>query len=381
MLFMKKDLVIKTITCHNVYNYGATLQAYALQTYLQSLENEVEIIDYAPRYHSWSCWNIPENSTVYKLASKNMFIHFLYACHRWIKHKRETNLIREKKFDEFDKKYLCLTTKHYISYEQLKQDPPKADIYIAGSDQIWNPVGGTGLDPAFYLNFGEAGINRISYAASFGVSILNEHQKDIIKNYLSGMDHISVRESTGLNILKSLNINSGVQVLDPVFLLDKATWLQLIGGTKKVVEGSYVLIYDFFQDDPNIQQLAFEFKSMTGFNIVSVNNSGKLPYADVNISDASPLEFLSLINNANVVISNSFHATAFSIILNKEFYVYPVIRHKNQSRMIDLLNQFQLSDRYNTSKIQSNINWEKINDLYMVKRQIGRDFLLNAIRL
>lgn len=378
---MKKKLVIKTITCHNVYNYGATLQAYALQTYLQSLGNEVEIIDYAPRYHSWSCWNIPENSTVYKLASKNMFIHFLYACHRWIKHKRETNLIREKKFDEFDKKYLRLTTKHYINYEQLKQDPPKADIYIAGSDQIWNPVGGTGLDPAFYLNFGEAGINRISYAASFGVSILNEHQKDIIKNYLSGMDHISVRESTGLNILKSLNINSGVQVLDPVFLLDKATWLQLIGGTKKVVEGSYVLIYDFFQDDPNIQQLAFEFKSMTGFNIVSVNNSGKLPYADVNISDASPLEFLSLINNANVVISNSFHATAFSIILNKEFYVYPVIRHKNQSRMIDLLNQFQLSDRYNTSKIQSNINWEKINDLYMVKRQIGRDFLLNAIRL
>ena len=283
--------------------------------------------------------------------------------------------------DEFDKKYLRLTTKHYINYEQLKQDPPKADIYIAGSDQIWNPVGGTGLDAAFYLNFGEAGIHRISYAASFGVSILNEHQKDIIKNYLSGMDHISVRESTGLNILKSLNINSGVQVLDPVFLLDKATWLQLIGGTKKVVDGSYVLIYDFFQDDPNIQQLAFEFKSMTGFNIVSVNNSGKLPYADVNISDASPLEFLSLINNANVVISNSFHATAFSIILNKEFYVYPVIRHKNQSRMIDLLNQFQLSDRYNTSKIQSNINWEKINDLYMVKRQIGRDFLLNAIRL
>lgn len=381
MLFMKKELVIKTITCHNVYNYGATLQAYALQTYLQSLGNEVEIIDYAPKYHSWSCWNIPENSTVYKLASKNMFIHFLYACHRWIKHKRETNLIREKKFDEFDKKYLRLTTKHYINYEQLKQDPPKADIYIAGSDQIWNPIGGTGLDPAFYLNFGETGIHRISYAASFGVSILNEHQKDIIKNYLSSMDNISVRESTGLNILKSLNINRGVQVLDPVFLLDKATWLQFIGGTKKVVEGNYVLIYDFFQDDPNIQKLAFEFKKMTGFNIVSVNDSSKLPYADVNISDASPLEFLSLINNANVVISNSFHATAFSIILNKEFYVYPVIRHKNQSRMIDLLNQFQLSDRYNTSKIQSNINWEKINDLYMVKRQIGRDFLLNAIRL
>lgn len=68
---------INTITCHNVYNYGATLQAYALQTYLQSLGNKVEIIDYAPGYHSWSCWNIPENSSVYKLVSNNLFIHFL----------------------------------------------------------------------------------------------------------------------------------------------------------------------------------------------------------------------------------------------------------------------------------------------------------------
>lgn len=370
---------INTITCHNVYNYGATLQAYALQTYLQSLGNKVEIIDYAPGYHSWSCWNIPENSAVYKLVSNNLFIHFLYACHRWIKHKRDTNIIRKNKFDEFDEKYLCLTAKHYVSYEQLKQDPPKADIYIAGSDQIWNPVGGTGLDPAFYLNFGEAGIHRISYAASFGVSILSEHQKDIIKNNLSCMDNISVRESTGLNILKSLNINSGVQVLDPVFLLDKATWLQFIAGTKKVVERNYVLIYDFFQDDPNIKQKAFQLKSFAGLNIVSVNDNGKLPYADVNISDASPLEFLSLINNADVVISNSFHATAFSIILNKDFYVYPVIRHTNESRMIDLLNQFHLFDRYNANEIQDSINWININKICKEKRQAACKFLLNAI--
>lgn len=176
-----------------------------------------------------------------------------------------------------------------------------------------------------------------------------------------------------------MNVNSGVQVLDPVFLLDKATWLQFIAGTKKVVEGNYVLIYDFFQDDPNIEKKAFQLKSFAGFNIVSVNDNGKLPYADVNISDASPLEFLSLINNADVVISNSFHATAFSIILNKDFYVYPVIRHTNESRMIDLLNQFYLFDRYNANEIQDSINWINVNKICKEKRQSACNFLLNAI--
>lgn len=175
---------IKTITCHNVYNYGAILQAYALQRFLEDNGHEVEIIDYAPRYHSNSSWNIPENSSVYKLASKFVVIHLLYALHRYIKKKRNVNTIRLKKFDDFTAEYLHVTPRKYKNYEDIQRNPPLADMYIAGSDQIWNPIGKTGLDPAFYLNFGGSGIKRISYAASFGVSQISVNDQSIIKNTL-----------------------------------------------------------------------------------------------------------------------------------------------------------------------------------------------------
>lgn len=370
---------IKTITCHNVYNYGATLQAYALQTYLESLGHNVEIIDYAPKYHSSSCWNIPENSSVYKLASRNLLVHIFYAFHRWIKHKRDTNIRRQKKFDEFDVKYLHITKHHYTSYEELKSNPPVANMYIAGSDQIWNPVGGTGLDPAFYLNFGDDDIKRISYAASFGISKLNDNDKTSIKRYLAKIDNISVREKTGLTILNGLGIKSAIQVVDPVFLLDKSMWLKLIKPIDVYKIDKYILVYDFFQDDPSIKSMASKIKKEKNFAIISVNNSGKLPYADKNISDASPVEFLSLINGAEIIISNSFHATAFSIILNKDFLVYPVLRHKNQSRMIDLLEQFTLSNRYNASNMPEDIDWQTVNGYCESYMEEGRYFLKKSI--
>lgn len=366
---------IKTITCHNVYNYGATLQAYALQTYLESLGHNVEIIDYAPKYHSSSCWNIPENSSVYNLASKYLLFHLLYACHRWIKHKRDTNIKRQKKFDEFDKEYLHITKMHYTSYNELVANPPIANMYIAGSDQIWNPVGGTGLDPAFYLNFGDENVKRISYAASFGISKLNDEDKNQIKTYLSKLDDISVREKTGLDILKGLGIKSCIQVVDPVFLLDKGMWMKLIKSSEDYNMGKYILVYDFFQDDPNIKRMACKLKERYGYLIVSVNDNGHLPYADKNISDASPTEFLSLINKAKVIISNSFHATAFSIIFNKDFYVYPVARHNNQSRMIDLLVEFGIFERFCSNNICKPIDWEKVTEMLHSQLQWSIDYL------
>ena len=101
-----------------------------------------------------------------------------------------------------------------------------------------------------------------------------------------------------------------------------------------------------------------------------------LPYADRNISDASPLEFLSLINNAKVVVSNSFHATAFSIILNKDFYTYPVLRHNNESRMIALLNEFGLIERYRSIFICKSIDWEKVFPKYKKQLDYSVEFLL-----
>lgn len=122
--------------------------------------------------------------------------------------------------------------------------------------------------------------------------------------------------------------------------------------------------------------MAYKIKKKFGYKIVSVNDNGMLPYADRNISDASPLEFLSLINNAKVVVSNSFHATAFSIILNKDFYTYPVLRHNNESRMIDLLNEFGLIERYRSTFICKTIDWEKVFRKYKKQLDYSVEFLL-----
>lgn len=344
---------IKTITCHNVYNYGATLQAYALQTYLESIGHQVEIIDYYPKYRNKrNFWKIPNNSKVGKYSQKYFLFHLLYAIHRAIKYLRDTNFDRIKKFDEFDRKYLHITSTKYTSYQQLKDNPPIADCYIAGSDQIWNPNGDTGKDPAFFLNFGDATIKRISYSASFGISEIEESFKPQLKKNLSVFDAISVREKTGLDILRTIGYVNAIQVCDPVFLLSKEDWLNI--ASPSLVEGDYILVYDFFQDDKCIREMAINLSKERKCKIVSVNDGGKCKYADINISDASPNDFLSLIYNADVVVSNSFHATAFSLMLETDFYTYPVVRNKNQSRMIDLLDSFDLLDRFNVKGLEKN---------------------------
>ena len=354
---------INTITCHNVYNYGATLQTYALQTYLKGLGHEVEIIDYYPKYRNKkNFWKIPNNSKVGKYSQRYFLFHLIYAIHRAIKYLRDTNFDRNKKFDEFDRKYLQITSTKYTSYQQLKDNPPIADCYIAGSDQIWNPNGDTGKDPAFFLNFGDSQAKRISYAASFGISEIEEPFKPNLKEYLRILDAISVREKTGLDILNDLGYTDAIQVCDPVFLLSKEQWLCI--APPPLVKNDYILVYDFFQDDDNIKKMSQKLAQEKKCKIVAVNDGGKCIYADVNITNASPNDFLSLIANANVVVSNSFHATAFSLILNKEFYTYPVSRNKNHSRMTDLLDSVGLLDRFNTpiSSLEADIDWLVVNE-------------------
>ena len=367
---------INTITSHKAYNYGATLQTYALQTYLESMGHQVEIIDYCPKYRSKrNFWIIPQNTKIAKYAQKYFILHLLYAIHRAKKYLINTNFERKKKFDEFDRRYLHITSQKYTSFQQLKVNPPIADCYIAGSDQIWNSNGDTGRDPVFYLNFGDSTIRRISYAASFGISEIEESFKPQLKKYLSVFDAISVREKTGLFILSEIGYVKAIQVCDPVFLLSKERWLKI--ASPSLVGNDYILVYDFFQDDDNIKAMAQKFAKEKNYKIVSVNDGGKCRYADINISDASPNDFVSLIANANIVVSNSFHATAFSLILNRNFYTYPAVRNNNHSRMIDLLDSVDLRNRFNSQISASTIeiDWNKVNELIKTRVEYSKDFL------
>ncbi|MFI3297002.1 MAG: polysaccharide pyruvyl transferase family protein [bacterium] len=340
---------IKTITCHDVYNYGASLQAYALQYYLKSLGHRVEIIDYLPRYISgknYTFWFVSEQSPYYNICKKNVIIKFLYCMRRLIMYSQTFG--RKKAFDQFKLEFLSCTNR-YTTYQDLCTNPPEADFYIAGSDQIWNTSLGNGKDPSFYLQFGNDNIKRISYAASFGIAEIPEEMKPQIYNWLNRVNSISVREQSGLDILSNLNIDSAVEVVDPVFLLDKQEWGNLANTSTVRIEYPYILVYDMFMKETSLKTSAIKLSKKLGLPLVAINDAFKVKYADRSICDAGPAEFVSLIKNATVIISSSFHATAFSIIFEKEFYTF--YKGDNISRMINILDKIGCVNRLNSPDV------------------------------
>jgi len=342
---------IKTITCHDVYNYGASLQAYALMKYLESKGHDVQIIDYKPDYlcARYSFWYIDSKSKYRKSCDRNKLIHLLFALVKYPS--RHKTIARKRPFDKFKDKYLKITNCRYESNEELKIDAPRADLFITGSDQVWNTAMQNGKDPAFYLDFVPKGAVRASYAASFGISDIEKGYELFAQKMLHKLNYISVRETTGLKILESLEVKGGTQVLDPVFLLTREEWSSII---KKEIKEKYLLVYDFLHD-PVIEEAAIRIAKEKGWKIYSINDYLPLIYADKNISDAGPVQFMELINSCQLFISNSFHGTVFSIIFEKEFYVFNIKTLNNNSRMIDFLSLLNLSSRHVSSQEQINL--------------------------
>lgn len=363
---------IKTITCHDVYNVGASLQAYALYKYLSDCGHDVEIIDYKPNYLSrhYSLtsidnpkYNIPLIRIVYLLAKLPFRI-------------RSRMSERKKNFDSFKKDYLKITNRRYKSYQMLKEEPPIADIYLAGSDQIWNPIFQNGKDPAFYLNFAPKNKIRASYAASFATSEISEVTRRTMQSLLENLDVISIREKSGVKLLNEMGFEGQV-VCDPVFLLSQEMWKNI--AVTQIIDDS-ILLYDFDTSE-TIQEIARKIAKDNKKKIFSFFPSVGV---DRILKGMGPREFLGAILNASVVISNSFHATAFSLIFHKDFYV--INRHENiNSRMSDLLASVGLKDRLVQSVADienvSPIEWNVVDE--QIKNQVdaSKKYLTNVINM
>lgn len=353
---------IKTITCHDVYNHGASLQAYALQNYLRSLGHEVEIIDYKPDYLSghFNLWTVSSHYDKFVLRE-------LYLICKLPN--RLLRLRRKKKFDEFTKRYLILT-KRYSSFKQLLSDTPKSDVYIAGSDQIWNTNFRNGLDRVFYLGFVTDASNRISYAASFAHDSDKEKNIEFVAEQLKNFDAISVREESGVKLLKVLGYN-GVQVCDPVFLLDREKWNKL--AFYDFSNQKYILVYDF-ESNPKIECLALRMAKRLRCKIYSIGPY-RLSYADKNLIYYGPDAFVSAIRDAFCVISNSFHGSAFSILYHKDFFVVKREDGLND-RMLSFLEHYALSDRLVDENTSEDVLFSKI-DYHDIEPLLQRDILFS----
>lgn len=361
---------IKTITCHNVYNLGASLQAYALMKYLQNQGHEVEIIDYKPFYlcQRYNLWRISP-----KWAG-NFLLKLIYYTLK-IPVRIIKDMPRKNAFDRFTKMNLKLTERAYRTNEELKANVPFADIYFAGSDQIWNSMYPNGKDPAFYLDFVPESSVKASYAASFSIDHIEKGYEKQVMLWLKKLDYISVREITGLSLIHSMGIR-GVQVMDPVFLLSANDWLKL--ATKDLIKGKYILIYDF-HNNPAIEYLSKRISMQTGYPIVSITDYVCHNYVHKRINSASPLDFVGLINNCEFFISNSFHGTAFSIIFNKQFFTFNRTFQKVNSRMVDLLSILSIENRLITDETQidltKKIDYDKVNALLSDKILFSKKYI------
>lgn len=359
---------IKTITCHDVYNSGASLQAYALMRYLEELGNEVEIIDYKPDYLN----------NHYKLGiianpkyEKNLMLKMIYLT---LKFPGRVLALRKKiKYDHFRDNYLKVTKKRYISNSELKNNPPEADIFICGSDQIWNSKFNNGKDPAFYLDFAPQGKIKASYAASFATDRIEESVRDITKERINKLDYIGVREISALNILEDLGIDNGIQVMDPVFLLSKETWLNMAYEVDK--KQKYIFVYDF-DGNELIKEVSLKLAKEKKLKIYTVFKSD---YSDKVIKNMGPMDFISYIKNAEFIISNSFHGTAFSIIFEKQF---AVVNRKESinTRMRDLLSVLKIENRlisenYSFNNLIKDVNYKEVNKYVNERLEISKAYL------
>lgn len=361
---------IKTITCHEVYNHGASLQEYALLSFLNSLGHQAKTLHYKPPYLSGH-FNLKGVSNP---RFDKPIIRELYLLAKLPK--RIKLLQRKKAFDAFATKYIPTDATLYRNNEELKANLPKADAFICGSDQIWNSFFQNGKDPAFYLNFVPQDRLKMSYAASFAIDELTDEVKPLVKDNVQNLHAVGVRETSGVEILKNLGITNAVQVLDPVFLLDADHWKQLF---VKPMDEKFIFIYDF-DSNPLIKKIALELKKSKGYKIYTVNQN--IDYADHNFYLEGPERFLSLVYSSHLNITNSFHAVAFSLIFEKQMAV--VNRsEKINTRMRDLLDLFNLNQNLITSyegfQQLPEIDYTAVNPLKQEHINRSKEFLNRAL--
>jgi len=357
---------IGILTIHTSFNYGAMLQAFALQAAIMKLGYNVQIIDYYPKELERS--NLLRNIT----SDAKQIIKYLYA---------RFNPNIQKKIHRFDKfRNQMQLTKRYYNKKELYQNPPSFDIYMVGSDQVWNME--KGFDPFWFLDF----INhkpKISYASSFGtVTIPNEH-KEKLKKYLSSFEDISVRENDGVIIIKEAANLEASQVLDPTFLLTRSEWSRL--GAKRQYEGEYILAYGFSNSIEFIQ-LIDNVKKRYPLPVIAIAIGVHSSInADKCFINTGPNEFIALFRDAKAICTDSFHGLAFSIHFRKTFFTIPhPTRNSRLKSLLDLLklNERQFSDSSMVLKLKEeelNINYENIEALIQINIEKSMKFLKNSI--
>ncbi len=363
------------ITLHKVRNYGSVLQTYATYKVLKNLGHEPTLIDYcSPRFVEKNRINDEFRRFKYKHKNNPIIKGLFYmVMSRSIKK-------QEKCFESFLKAEMN-STKAYWDIEELRAEPPIADVYCTGSDQVWNLKGNGFYERPFYLDFGNDTIRRIAFAASFGRAQLDQEELDQIAPALSRYNAIGVREASGLSILKELGIEHCANVLDPTLTLDPDDWLKMTSDVSPFKE-KYILIYEFNKTS-NIGEYARELSQKTGLPIKRVTYwYHERHQGEECVVLPSVSEFLTLIRHAEYVITNSFHATVFSTVFKRKFAaVYPAhfsVRLDDYLKLMDMLDR-HIESPEKICNIKESIDYDAVHAKLAQEREKTLLFLQKGI--
>lgn len=358
---------IGILTFHCAHNYGAVLQCYALQQHLLKNGHSVEVIDYRPKcitdvYRLFPKYRFPFNQPLRALY------HLLYELF--------VSLPRWYKFNSFQQRHLIMS-KHV----EANEIPSDYDAYIIGSDQLWNTeITGEWLKPYFaQFPFPKETKRYITYGVSFGSTIIDLERLNILNDYLSVFDNISLREDTNVPILSSICHTKLRVVLDPTLLLSKEEWENII--MKPRIKKKYVLAYQVrYNEDFNRLVQAIARKLNLG--VVEIG-AYALTNAKGDKHAISPGEFLGWIKNATFIVTSSFHATVFSILFNKDFYSV-ALGQKSDIRYTSLLRKLGLEKRIishdnNDDFVIESVDYHCISNKLLELNRSSRDFLEQAI--
>ena len=358
-------------------NYGSKLQATALGKQLESMGYEVRFIK--------TFWDIP-----YLLKHPSL----MYTRVQNLIHRKETQDFfnseeyeitpeRQKRIDQYNKDYLkFVTVKKHAQWKEILKDNP---VFIAGSDIIWQPA--LGYPDKYFLDFAYyTGCKRISYASSVGAKKLPAKYRKYYKKYLESFDAISVRENATIKLFKGIVNKKIVKVIDPTLLVDRKTWDE-IGDQAKlpktIKKDNYILCY-FVMNDERYWEYVRKAAAEENAQIVVLpmhKQDESQPYTI--ITDGTPSEFIELIRNAKFVITDSFHASVFSFLYDKELYILRRARQDEDEKFNDLLTRYEMKERMVTDESaftrKTEFSYENGKKVLEKERAFARDYLDKAL--
>lgn len=347
------------ITTQAAYNYGAVLQCYALRRYMADIGFDAEVIDYRSAVKTYP---VPMRILRYILRFFD-----LKKC--------------KKVYGRFLRNDLNLTPKTYKSCGELSS-LNDGDVYIAGSDQIWNCKLANGKDDSYFLAFVPENSVKFAYAASIADCYFVSGHEQRLKRLISALDAVSVREKSAAELLGQIGVNNVETVLDPTLLVNSPCWEDF--AEDFTPDEKYILVYSLNRQ-PELYAYARKAAKELGIAVYAVSNllSDRRFGADRFFWVHEPRKFVALFRNAEAIVANSFHGLCFSLIFSKNMHIFPT-RAGGNSRLEDMLSQFGLENRMlseNAAEVlKDDVDFEKIQAVLAEKRAASEKFISDILR-